>query len=60
MIDEGKQLWIDEIQSEIDAYQIKIDKAKHDITKWKAQIYRRKRLIQHIIKCGLPKKRTEP
>jgi multidrug resistance efflux pump len=55
----SKQTWIDEIQLEINAYQIKIDKAEHDISRWNEQIQRRKRLIQHIMKCGLPKKRAE-
>ena len=58
MTDE-KQLWIDEIVGEINAYQIKVDKAEHDITRWKDQIYQRERLIQRIIDNGLPEKRKE-
>ena len=56
---DAKQLWIDEIQSEIDAYQIKVDRAEHEVNIWKAQIQRRKRIIQRIIECGLPEKRAE-
>ncbi len=56
---DGIQPWIDEILLEINTYQIKIDKAEHNISRWNEQIYMRKRLIKRIQAKGLPKKRTE-